>query len=67
MLSANVAIDDNPLSRLLVKVSMESNPTNWGEGFVTLDSGTSVSVISRNFAGLSDIKVEDEVISPFSI
>ena len=58
MLSVGVAIDNEPLSRLLVKVSNGPNPTNWTEGMVTLDSGASVSIISQNFTGLSDIMVD---------
>ena len=53
-----MVIDREPLQRLLVKVASDSNPTHWAEGMVTLDSGASVSVISRNFAALSNIKVE---------
>ena len=58
MLSVGVVIDREPLQRLLVKVAGDSDPTHWAEGMVTLDSGASVSVISRNFAALSNIKVE---------
>ena len=36
----------------------DSDPTHWAEGMVTLDSGASVSVISWNFAGLSNIKTD---------
>ena len=57
VLSTTAIIDDEHLSRWLVKVSQNSNPTTWAEGFLCLDSGASISVISRKFASLSCVKV----------
>ena len=52
-------VDDKPLTQLLIIVSDEPNPTHWAEAYLTLDSGDSISVISRNFANLSKIKIQD--------
>ena len=53
-----MVLDKEPLQRLLVKVASDSDSTHWAEGMVTLDSVDSISVISRNFAALSNITVE---------
>ena len=41
VLSVGVVIDEEPLQKLLVKVSNDLDPTNWAEGMVTLDRGAS--------------------------
>ena len=53
-----MVLDSEPLQRLLVKVNQNSDSTHWAKGMMTLDSGASISVISRNFASLSNINVE---------
>ena len=53
-----MVLDAEPLQRLLVKINHNSDSTHWAEGMMTLDSGASISVISRKFASLSNIRVE---------
>ena len=58
MLSVDVVLDAEPLQKLLVKINQNSDSPQWAEGLMTLDSGASISVISRKFASLSNICVE---------
>ena len=53
-----MALDKEPLLRLLVRVSNTSDPPEWSEGMLTLDSGASINVISCNFAKLANIDVD---------
>ena len=53
-----MVLDAEPLQKLLVKINQNSDSPQWAEGLMTLDSGASISVISRKFASLSNICVE---------